>query len=231
MSVRAGECLACGKAFKRDRGARDAAKYCSRACAFSNISDWCYRAPVGPAAEPKPYAFACAVCACPFVSRQPNAIVCPQVECKKEHARRKSREYSAKLKPVVQRACKHCGMGFTPAYGDARRAFCSKRCGKKFARRGISKCHTARARRFGVPRCYSIKPEAVFARDGWRCQLCGCATPERLRGTYNDRAPELDHIIPLSKGGGHTWDNVQCACRACNGAKGNNVQGQLRIAV
>lgn len=65
-----------------------------------------------------------------------------------------------------------------------------------------------------------VVPQQVFARDGWKCQLCGVDTPRRLRGSYEPNAPELDHIVPLSKGGGHTWANVQCACRACNSAKG-----------
>jgi 5-methylcytosine-specific restriction endonuclease McrA len=91
--------------------------------------------------------------------------------------------------------------------------------------------HTARARRFGAPRDYSIKPLLVFARDGWRCQLCGCATPQSLRGSTHPHAPELDHIVPLSvRGGpGHVWTNVQCACRRCNSQKGARPLGQLRL--
>jgi hypothetical protein len=60
---------------------------------------------------------------------------------------------------------------------------------------------------------------AVFARDGWRCRACLMevqpnATPKtRL-------APELDHIVPLSRGGSHTPDNVQLLCSRCNMRKG-----------
>jgi 5-methylcytosine-specific restriction endonuclease McrA len=59
----------------------------------------------------------------------------------------------------------------------------------------------------------------VLDRDGWRCQMCGVKTPKRLRGTFDDRAPELDHRVPMAMGGGHVWDNVQCSCRRCNAAK------------
>lgn len=50
---------------------------------------------------------------------------------------------------------------------------------------------------------------AVFARDGWVCQYCGAP------------AENLDHVIPRSKGGTHTWDNVVAACRRCNSRKEN----------
>lgn len=75
----------------------------------------------------------------------------------------------------------------------------------------------------------AVNPLRVLERDGWRCQLCGVATPKRLRGTYDDRAPEVDHIIPLSQGGEHSYRNTQCACRKCNALKGSKPLGQLRL--
>ncbi|MFC5490617.1 HNH endonuclease [Dokdonella soli] len=30
----------------------------------------------------------------------------------------------------------------------------------------------------------------------------------------------MDHVIPLSLGGTHTWHNTQCLCRSCNVSKG-----------
>ena len=50
---------------------------------------------------------------------------------------------------------------------------------------------------------------AVFARDEWTCQYC--AVP----------AENLDHVIPRSRGGTHTWENVVAACRRCNAKKEN----------
>jgi 5-methylcytosine-specific restriction endonuclease McrA len=64
-----------------------------------------------------------------------------------------------------------------------------------------------RLRRFvRVPylRRVPLTRSAVFARDGNRCQYCG-------------RSAEcLDHVIPRSKGGTHTWENVVACCRTCN---------------
>lgn len=73
----------------------------------------------------------------------------------------------------------------------------------------------------------SVDPIKVFERDKWRCQLCGGSTPRKLRGSYDPKAPELDHVIPLALGGGHTWANVQCACRECNIRKGAKPLGQM----
>lgn len=72
-------------------------------------------------------------------------------------------------------------------------------------------------------------PLEILSRDGWRCHICGVSTPKRLRGTYDDRAPEIDHIIPLALGGQHTRLNCACACRRCNIRKGSQAFGQLRL--
>lgn len=72
-------------------------------------------------------------------------------------------------------------------------------------------------------------PIEILSRDGWRCHLCGASTPKRLRGSYHERAPELDHIVPLAKGGSHTRLNAACACRKCNIDKGDRLLGQLRL--
>ena len=53
----------------------------------------------------------------------------------------------------------------------------------------------------------SLNRRAVFARDGYQCQYCG------------REAESLDHVIPRSRGGSHTWDNVVAACRRCNTRK------------
>ncbi len=48
----------------------------------------------------------------------------------------------------------------------------------------------------------------VFARDGRRCAYCGRRRPtEEL---------DLDHVVPRSRGGGHSWTNVVTSCRPCN---------------
>lgn len=50
----------------------------------------------------------------------------------------------------------------------------------------------------------SLSRRAVFVRDHHQCQYCGSA------------AENVDHIVPRSRGGTHTWENVVAACKRCN---------------
>jgi len=52
----------------------------------------------------------------------------------------------------------------------------------------------------------------IYLRDGNRCQYCG-------RG-FQRAELNLDHVIPRSRGGITTWENVVCSCVACNLRKG-----------
>lgn len=63
----------------------------------------------------------------------------------------------------------------------------------------------------------------VLERDGWRCYLCAC---DLMRGGDNrhPRAATIDHVVPLSRGGTHTYANLRACCRACNNAKGASVR-------
>lgn len=125
-------------------------------------------------------------------------------------------------------ACRVCSVEFCPVFGrHSWMETCSDECRGELARkRARIKRHVRRARVKGV-RAVRVDPIAVFARDNWRCQLCGRATLKSKRGTAHPRAPELDHIIPLARGGEHSPVNTQCACRECNGRKGATPLGQL----
>ena len=61
-----------------------------------------------------------------------------------------------------------------------------------------------------------ITRRAVFARDDWTCQYCG----ERTTLT-------VDHVIPRSRGGLSTWDNIVAACAPCNRRKGDRLPHQI----
>lgn len=54
----------------------------------------------------------------------------------------------------------------------------------------------------------------VLMRDGARCQLCGA---EARTGATLD----VDHVVPWSKGGETTFENLQILCRVCNIGKSN----------
>ncbi|HEU5012904.1 MAG TPA: HNH endonuclease [Roseiflexaceae bacterium] len=63
----------------------------------------------------------------------------------------------------------------------------------------------------------------VLARDRETCQYCG-AQPGRLHLT-------VDHVLPRSKGGLTTWENVVAACRECNHRKGSRTPDEANMVL
>ena len=57
--------------------------------------------------------------------------------------------------------------------------------------------------------------KAVFALDAGRCLYCGAA------------ATSLDHVVPKSRGGPHSWENVVSACARCNHVKADRGVAEL----
>ena len=68
-------------------------------------------------------------------------------------------------------------------------------------------------------RTVPVTRRAVFGRDGHRCQYCG------------GPAESIDHVLPRSRGGGHTWDNVVACCRRCNVRKGDRLPDEAGLAL
>lgn len=61
----------------------------------------------------------------------------------------------------------------------------------------------------------ALTRRAIFARDSSRCAYCG--------GT----ASTIDHVLPRSRGGRHSWDNVVAACSRCNHVKADRTLAEL----
>ena len=59
----------------------------------------------------------------------------------------------------------------------------------------------------------------ILRRDGHRCQFCG-------RG---DLPLTLDHVVPVSRGGDDSWENLVCACVHCNNKKGDRTPDEARM--
>lgn len=73
----------------------------------------------------------------------------------------------------------------------------------------------------------AITLKALVKRDNGICKICGKPTNESdiTNGHIGRLYPTLDHIIPISKGGTHTWDNVQLAHMSCNAGKCDRLSG------
>ena len=61
----------------------------------------------------------------------------------------------------------------------------------------------------------------VFARDGNHCQYCG----ER----FSTSELSLDHVVPRSRGGEASWENIVCACVKCNVRKGGRTPKEAHM--
>jgi 5-methylcytosine-specific restriction endonuclease McrA len=64
-------------------------------------------------------------------------------------------------------------------------------------------------------RAVPLTRAGVLRRDGRRCAYC------------SKRADTIDHVVPRSRGGTHTWDNCVAACRACNSKKADRLVEEL----
>jgi len=65
----------------------------------------------------------------------------------------------------------------------------------------------------------SIDVAELGVRDGWICGICGEPVLPYL-SSPDPRCPSIDHVIPISHGGAHSWDNVQLAHVVCNVRRG-----------
>lgn len=124
-----------------------------------------------------------------------------------------------------QSLCHHCGASF---YQVHKRRYCSPTCshrafherrkGSDAYKRAVSDRSRRRRARHKQAVIEVFTATEIFERDGWRCHIC--RRPVRRSVDPNhDRAPTLDHLIPLARGGEHSRRNVATAHRICNSRK------------
>jgi 5-methylcytosine-specific restriction endonuclease McrA len=63
----------------------------------------------------------------------------------------------------------------------------------------------------------SLSRSNILLRDRYQCQYCG-----------SGRELTIDHVVPQSKGGENTWENLVACCASCNSKKGSKSLEQLR---
>jgi transposase len=127
--------------------------------------------------------------------------------------------------------CPRCGKQFTATKPNQK--YCSKTCSN--AVRLQHRHDLARVNGGGESDVITLRE--VWEHDGGKCYLCGRKTDwtdyyikDGWRVT-GPRYPTREHVIALSNGGTHTWDNVRLACFECNMLKNNSGQMRLSIAI
>lgn len=144
---------------------------------------------------------------------------CSRLGCTRRAIRRNTcsrhtaRASTYKPRARVERSCARCK---APFLGTLNHRYCEGCRPLAHADTLSQNRHRRRAaiRNNGVRE--RVYPSLVFEAAAWRCRACRCETPRELRGTNDKRAPELDHVVPLARGGEHSYRNVQLLCRGCN---------------
>lgn len=143
--------------------------------------------------------------------------------------------------------CAVCGAAFCPLSDHGRDAYvCSPKCTAERARRQArahyaksvqteagrnryrSEGYKRRARKVDAT-VEAVDRDEVMRRSKWRCHLCSRPIPK------NEKHPSplfgtVDHVLPLCKGGAHSYANVKAAHLSCNCAKGSKPIGQMGLA-
>ncbi|WP_338121874.1 HNH endonuclease [Mycobacterium paragordonae] len=133
-------------------------------------------------------------------------------------AERKRR--AARSKSPRPRTCAHCDRDLGSL--DIKRQICDS-C-RAVARRKCRGKHSRRARHYSVE-YETVDARKVYARDKWRCGICNRKVDKRLVPPHPMSA-SLDHVVPMSLGGAHTYANTQCTHWICNTRKGTRAVGE-----
>lgn len=139
-------------------------------------------------------------------------------ECKNKYNRIKTGVVQSYEKK--KRICVVCG-----------KIFYSHRQDKKACSIECTNINRGKQRYNGIIVDKDIDLKKLSQRDNGQCMLCGLFVDwedyEKKDGVVvcGGMYPSIDHIIPISLGGLHSWDNVQLAHRICNSRKGNRFIG------
>ena len=177
----------------------------------------------------KTYKLICSHCGKSFVSKNKQKQTC-SYECMLEFGKRMREScYEPQNKK-----CKNCGSEFTTKFKKTNEEFCSDKCRKRMGNRN-KKLYDKNVRAVRVVSNGSVDKditlEKLIARDEGMCYICSEKIDEEDytvnadgHCVYGNMYPSVDHVIPIAKGGTHTWDNVKLAHRLCNSLKGDRTQ-------
>lgn len=195
------ECQGCGTAFDPPRWQ----PMCSRQCACRNAAAQRFKTTT----EKR-----CTACEKTFTTTNPRRTVCTAACMQWTH------NHPGTLR-ILDKECLWC---LTPFVGSsARQKYCRPDC--------LAKANQER-RNKRTQDCYveQVSKHTVAKRDKWRCQLCRKKVNQDLAYPH-PMSWSLDHVIPLSLGGEHSYANAQLAHLACNIRKRNKITEPQQLAL
>lgn len=164
----------------------------------------------------------------------PYCIESKRNEIKQEQAREKQRRKEEREQRIQKRIEEEeqrrlMRVHSCPVCGEItnRNKYCSSECSRKAdnKRRDFNRRMKLSMAKVDT----DITVEGLYRRDKGICYLCGCQCNFEdytiLNGNFiaGDWYPSVDHVIPLAKGGKHSWGNVKLAHRVCNSRKSDNI--------
>lgn len=196
-------CTQCGASFTSTAAN---AKYCSVRCSRDAVSY-----------QPRPKrTVSCRTCGRCFIQPRADSEYCSR-RCQPNtlrHRQQKAiRNREAKVRRLAQRVCLFCGKRAierdgTLAWSGRRTIFCSSLCGREYHR-------WSREERMRGAIIEPVDIAVLLERDGGICQLCRKPVGKGRR-RFAANYPTIDHIVPISRGGEHSYRNTQLAHRRCN---------------
>lgn len=232
------KCKYCGAEFEPAHGNQ---KYCSIECRTEALRD--SKRASGRESWRRTHNYkphekqTCAVCGKEFTPKRKDSVQACSDKCRsrlrtikrycngltgeaREEYKRQQRQARTNPKPPkvytwYTGTCKVCGNEFRTL--NPKQVTCSKECSKKlkYARQ-----------QHRIPKAQLIDKditlEALYRRDAGVCYLCGglCDWDDKHDNVVGANYPSIDHIIPIARGGLHSWGNVRLAHHLCNSVKG-----------
>jgi hypothetical protein len=216
------KCSHCGKDYD---AMRVGSMYCSNNC---KQASWVKRNPEKMVARLKNNpacirSFSCEVCKSEFNALRKRKYCHAKCSWSVRDQKKRDKAEANHRKSANSVFCKGCGSCFSPLYGYFTKSVHCSVCQMSIPDSAWS---VRRRERIKTASIEVVVREKVFDRDKWRCAMCGVKT---IKAPYMKNSAELDHIVPLSLGGQHSYANTQCSCRACNGSKGAKAKGQTLL--
>lgn len=195
------ECKQCSKTFYEYKKRLFCSLECRRSYETENKKS-------RPEYIPKPKQIkTCINCNKEYETHQTESKYC-SYECRYESSYR----YMVERKPTYNIKCKECGKWFSTT--NKGKKYCSVTCSDRFEYRKKETIRRERIKQNGRID-WDISIERLIHRDKGICYLCGEQVKTNLDPNH-DYYPSIEHVIPVAKGGTHTWDNVKLAHRKCN---------------
>ena len=158
----------------------------------------------------------CKLCGKQFIGKRPSTTYCSKT-CFNRMGHGKG---AYKQKRMA--TCIVCGKEFETLRDDA--ATCSRNC--RMWRDRVERNGRYNDLKAKGQFDHSVTLNNVYDKFNGQCAMC------KRKLTFDcscvaDEYPSIDHIIPISKGGTHTWNNVQLLCRKCNYTKSDTLVDQI----